>query len=115
MLVFLVILIHIMFSLITALVCQKSTMLISLFSLSCSQCWTDCASESGTCFLNRTQTVRYGVGSSWLYANFSPSSVGCGVGSFGGDPAVNVVKSCQIVLPANPDAWQALQSFLNGE
>lgn len=55
--------------------------------------WTDCAREWGTCSAPGTVTLRYGANGAYLYKTVTGSAV-CSNATFGGDPAVGVVKTC---------------------
>lgn len=55
--------------------------------------WTTCASENGVCRFSGTAQVRYGANNAYV-TKTATSSIACNNATFG-DPAPNVVKSCQ--------------------
>jgi hypothetical protein len=56
----------------------------------------ECAAENGTCSFNGMQTVAFGRNGSYAYRTFT-GPVPCTRSAFGGDPIVDVVKSCYLV------------------
>ena len=55
--------------------------------------WWKCADEAGVCRFRGKQKVAYGVQGKWRYRD-AVNSIACNSVSFGGDPAVGVVKAC---------------------
>jgi hypothetical protein len=55
--------------------------------------WTTCASENGVCRFSGTTQVRYGANNAYV-TKTATSTIACNNATFG-DPAPNVVKSCQ--------------------
>jgi serine protease len=56
--------------------------------------WAQVAWEGETFFVNGTQTVRYGSGSSWVTRSVSGAAA-CSNELFGGDPVYGIVKQCE--------------------
>ncbi|MBK6589367.1 MAG: hypothetical protein IPG22_13835 [Acidobacteria bacterium] len=55
----------------------------------------ECAKEGERCAFAGTAEVAYGAGNRWA-TKVATSSIQCGVAAFGGDPAENVLKTCQL-------------------
>jgi hypothetical protein len=74
--------------------------------------WTRIAVESQSFSVSGTQTVRYGTGSSWITKSVTGTGQ-CTNDWFGYDPAVGIVKECDVA--DSGDAWvqvaQENQSF----
>jgi len=54
--------------------------------------WVNCAQEHGTCTINGTAIVRFGMNGKYFYQSVT-NSIGCNDNVFG-DPDVGVVKAC---------------------
>jgi hypothetical protein len=65
--------------------------------------FTRCAGEGGTCSFSGTRAVAYGAGS-YRYKTVTGSTA-CTNGSFGGDPAANLVKSCYVADAGGPPGY----------
>ncbi|MER5435526.1 SGNH/GDSL hydrolase family protein [Streptomyces sp. NPDC002588] len=65
--------------------------------------FTRCAGEGGTCSFSGTRAVAYGAGT-YTYETATGSTV-CANASFGGDPAVNVLKSCYVAGADGPPGY----------
>jgi hypothetical protein len=57
--------------------------------------WADVAREGVPFKVNSSSWVRYGYGESWYYRRVN-GGVYCDAGAFGGDPAPNYTKTCQM-------------------
>ena len=55
----------------------------------------ECAKEGERCAFAGTAEVAYGAGNRWT-TKVATSSIQCGVAGFDGDPAENVLKTCQL-------------------
>jgi hypothetical protein len=64
--------------------------------------WTFIANEGAAFQVNGTQTVRYGLGSTWVQREVSGSG-SCTNEFFGSDPAFLSVKRCEVLSTATPD------------
>ncbi|MGI5458532.1 MGH1-like glycoside hydrolase domain-containing protein [Streptomyces sp. CA-249302] len=65
--------------------------------------FTRCAGEGGTCSFSGTRSVAYGAGT-YTYKTVTGSTP-CTSVSFGGDPAVNVLKSCYVADAGGPPGY----------
>lgn len=63
--------------------------------------WQTVANEGQTFTLASAAVVRYGAGSSWVQQTLS-GTVTCNNATFGRDPAMNVLKSCQVQSTTEP-------------
>ena len=66
--------------------------------------WTRIATEGARFTVSGTRTVRYGAGNAWFQRSITGSSY-CINSAFGGDPAPNVAKTCEVA--ASPTAAPA--------
>jgi hypothetical protein len=65
--------------------------------------YTRCAGEGGACSFSGTRSVAYGAGT-YTYKTVTDSTA-CTSGSFGGDPAENLVKSCYVADAGGPPGY----------
>jgi hypothetical protein len=70
--------------------------------------FTRCAGEGGTCSFSGTRAVAYGAGT-YTYKTVTDGTA-CGNASFGGDPAVNLVKSCYVADAGGPSGYTVCAS-----
>ena len=66
--------------------------------------WNKVASEGQQFTLSGTQTIRYGSGSSWVQKSLSGTPT-CSNTTFGKDPIVGTVKSCEIAVVTTAPTW----------
>lgn len=57
--------------------------------------WTKCADENGFCSFEGTKEVRFGTGSSYMFAT-ATNGIACSVAAFENDPAGGVRKQCEM-------------------
>jgi hypothetical protein len=74
--------------------------------------WSFIANENESFQVNGTQTVRYGQGSAWIQRSVTGSGQ-CSNAFFGSDPALYMVKRCEVLSSAPPptEVW----SFIANE
>jgi hypothetical protein len=61
-----------------------------------SDAWRKIGNEGESFTLSSSQTVRYGLGSTWIEKTVSAGTHGCSNAFFGRDPLVGVGKQCQV-------------------
>jgi hypothetical protein len=66
--------------------------------------FTQCATKGGTCQVNGTEEVAFGLNGAYRFMPVS-GSVACTDAAFGADPLVNVVKNCYVSNGAPPGNW----------
>jgi hypothetical protein len=82
----------------------------SPLAVSGSGSWVKVSSEDKWFTVGSSQTVRFGTGSSWIEKVVSGTAP-CTRTYFGGDPALNVVKECDVWSPATTSAtWSKVAS-----
>jgi hypothetical protein len=72
-------------------------------SLEAQGVWTKIADEKTRFTVSGTQTVRYGIDSSWVEKDVTEEGY-CGNWFFGSDPARGRVKQCEVLALASPSA-----------
>ncbi|MGW1727657.1 alpha-L-rhamnosidase-related protein [Streptomyces sp. NPDC002306] len=70
--------------------------------------YSRCAGEGGTCSFSGTRSVAYGAGT-YTYRTVTDAAA-CTSGSFGGDPAPNLVKSCYVADVGGPPGYTVCAS-----
>jgi len=75
-----------------------------------------CAGDGGVCNVpaGATATVYYGAGASYYAIQGATGAVSCSPSGFGGDPDVNVVKSCYELITALPTGAAACATAETG-